>query len=139
MDTDAAGIYHWTTVFRLAEAAEAELHTALGIAELTFGAMPRISANFNFKRPLRFNDPVEIVLQVDQVSRSSIRYTIQVLGPDGLAANGRISACLIDRESGSPIGRRLLHLFGGVDRQAGAQTRVSPGCRPSFISSAGIR
>lgn len=102
MDTDAAGIYHWTTVFRLAEAAEAELHTALGIAELTFGAMPRISASFNFKRPLRFNDAVEIVLQVDRVGRSSIRYAIQVLGPDGLAANGRISACLIDRESGSP-------------------------------------
>ena len=32
MDTDAAGIYHWTTAFRLAEAAEAVLHTALGIA-----------------------------------------------------------------------------------------------------------
>ncbi|MFN8162303.1 MAG: hotdog domain-containing protein [Solirubrobacterales bacterium] len=102
MDTDAAGIYHWTTVFRLSEAAEAELHTALGIAELTFGAMPRISVNFNFKRPLHFNDPVEIVLQIDQVGRSSIRYKIQVLGPDGVAANGRISACLIDRESGSP-------------------------------------
>ena len=28
MDTDAAGIYHWTTVFRLAEAAEAALHTS---------------------------------------------------------------------------------------------------------------
>jgi acyl-CoA thioesterase FadM len=31
IDTDAAGIYHWTTVFRFAEAAEAALHTALGI------------------------------------------------------------------------------------------------------------
>ena len=43
MDTDAAGIYHWTTVFRLAEAAEAALHTALGIADFTFGATPRVA------------------------------------------------------------------------------------------------
>src|ERR687887_445643 len=43
MDTDAAGIYHWTTVFRLAEAAEAALHTALGIVDLTFGATPRVA------------------------------------------------------------------------------------------------
>jgi len=38
MYTDAAGIYHWTTVFRFAEAAEAALHTALGIEQITFGA-----------------------------------------------------------------------------------------------------
>ena len=43
MDTDAAGIYHYTTVFRLAEAAEAAMHTGLGIADRTFGATPRVS------------------------------------------------------------------------------------------------
>ena len=40
MDTDAAGIYHWSTVIRFAEAAEMELHTALGIAPVIFGASP---------------------------------------------------------------------------------------------------
>jgi hypothetical protein len=42
IDTDAAGIYHWTTAFRLAEAAEAALYTALGIEQITFGAGGRL-------------------------------------------------------------------------------------------------
>jgi hypothetical protein len=35
---------HYTTTFRLAEAAEAAMHTALGIADRTFGATPRLGA-----------------------------------------------------------------------------------------------
>jgi acyl-CoA thioester hydrolase len=42
IDTDAAGIYHWTTAFRLAEAAEGALYTALGIEQITFGAGGRL-------------------------------------------------------------------------------------------------
>ena len=65
MDTDAAGIYHWTTVFRFAEAAEAALHDGLGIAEITFGATPRVAVSAEFERPLRFNDRVEVELAVE--------------------------------------------------------------------------
>src|SRR3954467_9677888 len=78
MDTDAAGIYHWTTVFRLAEAAEASLHSALGIAERTFGAMPRLRASGDFRIPLRFNDVVEVQLGVTHVGRSSLTYSVEV-------------------------------------------------------------
>ena len=76
IDTDAAGIYHWTTAFRLAEAAEAALHTALGIADRTFGVTPRVSVAAEFQRPLRFNDPVEVELAVAAVGRSSVRYAL---------------------------------------------------------------
>jgi acyl-CoA thioester hydrolase len=113
MDTDAAGIYHWTTVFRLAEAAEAELHTQLGIAELTFGATPRLSVSAEFKRSLRFNDEVDVELIVEHVGRTSIRYRIVVTGPEGVAAEAGLTACLIDRETRRPTpwpnhARRLL-------------------------------
>src|SRR5439155_1605167 len=67
IDTDAAGIYHWTTAFRLAEAAEAALHTALGIADQTFGATPRVGVAPDFRRSLRFNDAVDVELAVDGV------------------------------------------------------------------------
>src|SRR5918996_6142022 len=80
MDTDAAGIYHWTTVFRLAEAAEAALHTALGIADFTFGATPRVSVEATFARSLRFNDPVEVVLEVHALGRTSVEYSLTVEG-----------------------------------------------------------
>ena len=99
IDTDAAGIYHWTTAFRLAEAAEAALHTALGIADRTFGATPRVSVAAQFDRPLRFNDPVEVELAVEAVGRSSVRYSLAITGPDGPAMSGQVTACLIDRDS----------------------------------------
>ena len=99
IDTDAAGIYHWTTAFRLAEAAEAALHTALGIADRTFGVTPRVSVAAEFHRPLRFNDPVEVELAVEAVGQSSVRYALAITGPDGPAMSGQVTACLIDAAS----------------------------------------
>jgi acyl-CoA thioesterase FadM len=96
IDTDAAGIYHWTTAFRLAEAAEAALHTALGIADRTFGVTPRVSVAAEFERPLRFNDPVEVELAVEAVGRTSVRYALAITGPQGPAMRGRVTAAFID-------------------------------------------
>jgi acyl-CoA thioester hydrolase len=88
IDTDAAGINRYTTAFRLAEAAEAAMHTALGIADRTFGATPRVGAEMAFKRSLRFNDEVETTLAVTAVLRASVSYAFTLAGPDGVAAVG---------------------------------------------------
>ena len=103
MDTDAAGIYHWTTVFRLAEAAEAALHTALGIADFTFGATPRVAVEASFSRSLRFNDPVEVALAVTALGRTSVEYGLVITHDRTLVAEGRVKSCLIDRETGRAI------------------------------------
>jgi acyl-CoA thioester hydrolase len=103
MDTDAAGIYHWTTVFRLAEAAEAALHTALGIADFTFGATPRVAVQATFARSLRFNDPVEVALTVKRLGRTSVEYALSIAGEEGPAARGSVKTCLIDRGTGRAI------------------------------------
>jgi acyl-CoA thioester hydrolase len=100
MDTDAAGIYHWTTVFRLAEAAEAALHTALGIADFTFGATPRVAVEARFARSLRFNDPVEVSFAVTRVGRTSVAYALAIDGEAGRAAQGAVTSVLIDRATG---------------------------------------
>jgi acyl-CoA thioesterase FadM len=97
LDTDAAGIYHWSTVIRFAEAAEAALHNALAITELTFGSTPRLSVSFEFARPLRFNDEVTVDYAVEHVGRSSVRYGIVVRDDqDRIAATGAITTCLVD-------------------------------------------
>jgi len=101
IDTDAAGIYHWTTVFRLAEAAEAALHTELGIADTTFGHAPRVAVSFDFTKSLRFNDVVDVRVAVETVGRASLRYAVTITGPDGLAAQGHITVCFVDPESGA--------------------------------------
>jgi YbgC/YbaW family acyl-CoA thioester hydrolase len=101
IDTDAAGIYHWTTVFRLAEAAEAAMHTALGI-ERTFGSAPRVAVSAEFKRPLRFNDPVAVELAVERIGRSSLVYRLTITSEAGVAAEGSLTVCFIDQATGRP-------------------------------------
>ena len=103
MDTDAAGIYHWTTVFRLAEAAEAALHTALGIADFTFGATPRVAVQATFARSLRFNDPVDVNFAVAAIGRTSVEYAMSIAADGGTAAQGTVKTVLIDRETGRAI------------------------------------
>jgi acyl-CoA thioesterase FadM len=122
MDTDAAGIYHYTTVLRLAEAAEAALCTSLGIADRMFGFLPRVGLALEFRRPLRFNDPVELELSVAGVSRSTVRYALTLTGPDGLAAQGTISGCLIDGESKRAVRwpHDMRQLLSGGGRQPDA-------------------
>ena len=100
MDTDAAGIYHWTTVFRLAEAAEAVMHTALGIADETFGASPRVAVSAAFSRSLQFNEPVEVDLAVESIGRSSLVYRLAIASEGGPAAEGSLTIVFIDRSTG---------------------------------------
>jgi acyl-CoA thioesterase FadM len=101
MDTDAAGIYHWTTVARFGEAAEAALHNALGIAAETFGATPRLGVSLSFRRPLRFNDAAWVTLAVTSVGRSSVHYRLEVTGADGAEiAGGEIVTCLVEPGGG---------------------------------------
>jgi acyl-CoA thioester hydrolase len=104
IDTDAAGIWHWSLACRLVEAAEAEMHNALGIADITFGAMPRLTVSFDFRRPLRFNDEIDVELAVADIGRSSIVYEMAIRTVDGeLAATGELKACFIDRTSGRAV------------------------------------
>jgi acyl-CoA thioesterase FadM len=103
MDTDAAGIYHWTTAFRLAEAAEAALHSALGFADRTFGATPRVRVQAEFKRALRFNDAVDVTLAVTAVGRTSVRYDLTIAHDGALAVEGEIVSCFVDRATGRAI------------------------------------
>ncbi|MGI9018502.1 MAG: acyl-CoA thioesterase [Euzebya sp.] len=90
IDTDAAGIYHWLTAFRLVEAAEAALHQALGIHERTFGHIPRVHAEADFHAALRFYDEVRVDLAVADLGRTSVTYTFQVLHQDTVAVSGHV-------------------------------------------------
>ena len=81
-DTDAAGVYHWSTVFRLVEAAEAALHEKLGTRDYTFGRTPRVHVSCDFRRELHFYDAVRVDFAVAGVGRSSIRYAFTLYRGD---------------------------------------------------------
>jgi acyl-CoA thioesterase FadM len=100
MDTDAAGIYHWTAALRMAEAAEAALHTRLGIEKETFGVTPRVQVRFEFRRPVRFNDEVDVSLRVLRVGSSSLtqRFVLEHAGE--VCAEGEMVICFLDASTG---------------------------------------
>lgn len=100
IDTDAAGIWHHSVIIRWLEEAEAELHRELGIIGQTFGATPRVRTEFEFLTPVRFDDVVDIILTVVSLGTTSITYHIEVAADTGPVASGRLTAVLIDRESG---------------------------------------
>ena len=89
-DTDAAGHYHFSSVLRWAEAAEAVLLRRLGLGGL-FGSIPRVHFEADYLERLWFGDTVRIELRVEKVGTSSLHYAFDVHGPHGLAATGRMS------------------------------------------------
>ena len=100
IDTDAGGTWHHSTALRWAEEAETELHRRLGIVDLTFGAIPRVRVEFDFKMPLFFGDAVEVLLEVAEVGGSSIHYGIEIVRDGRHAVSGRVVAVLVDRATG---------------------------------------
>ncbi|MEW5978671.1 MAG: thioesterase family protein [Acidobacteriota bacterium] len=80
VDTDMAGIMHFSNFFRFMEAAEAAFYRQLGLSifpgasEDSVG-WPRVHAECDFKQPLRFEDTVEIHLLVRKKGEKSIAYT----------------------------------------------------------------
>jgi YbgC/YbaW family acyl-CoA thioester hydrolase len=100
-DTDAAGYWHHSTFWKFAEAGEAELARSIGLSDLMFGYTPRRSVSAEFHRPLFFDDELTITFTVEAVGRTSATYTITVSGDDGLVAEGRLVAVLVD-DDGRP-------------------------------------
>lgn len=100
IDTDAAAVYHWTTTFRLIEAAEAALHDRLGIRERTFGRVPRVHVESDFRRELAFYDLVDLELRVERVGTTSVRYGFALRHGDTAAAEGHLVAVFVSRQPG---------------------------------------
>ncbi len=99
MDTDMAGIVHFTTFFRYMETAEHELLRAEGIpvevlhAERQLG-LPRVSCGFDFKKPLKFSDEFEVRIQIARLGERSITYSAEIVrGNDVLAKGQSTCAC----------------------------------------------
>ncbi|MEO5982125.1 MAG: thioesterase family protein [Pedococcus sp.] len=102
IDTDAAGIYHNSTVIRLVEAAEAALTRQLGL-DGYFPVAPRVRYESDFEAPLFFGQEVTTTVSVTELGRSSMTFSFEVWGeeldgaPRVLAARGRYVTVHLDR------------------------------------------
>ena len=78
-DTDMAGIMHYSNFFRFMETAEHGFYRSLGFSVVApevdpLLGWPRVHAACDFKRPLRFEDRVEIHLLVREKKARSLSF-----------------------------------------------------------------
>jgi len=103
-ETDLAGIMHFTNFYRWMEICEHEFLRSLGLSvdmeddNGRFG-WPRVKTSCRFKRPLRFEEEVEVKLIVSEIRDRSIAYTFQFWKNEGgervkAAVGETIAACV---------------------------------------------
>ena len=82
-DTDMAGIMHFANVFRYMEETEHAFYRFLGIPIHTFESKknigwPRVHAECDYKRPVRFEDVLEIYLKIAEIKEKRIYYEFKI-------------------------------------------------------------
>jgi len=109
-DTDMAGIMHYANFFRFMETAEHGFYRSLGFSAVMPGidphlGWPRVHAECDYKKPLRFEDLVEIHLLVAEKKRRSIRYIFRFRKLNGedspeVARGGLTIVCVMHHPDG---------------------------------------
>lgn len=102
-ETDLAGIVHFTNFFRYMESAEHAFYRSLGFSvagEQSLGlGWPRVKVECEYKRPLRFEETVEIHLLVREVRHRSITmefiFRKREAGADVEVARGRLTVVCV--------------------------------------------
>lgn len=107
VDTDAAGIYHNSTVTRLVESTEAALVRERGL-DGYFPVAPRVRFEADFEAPLYFGQEVTTTVRVTRLGASSMTFEFEVWGEpfEGSgrvrAAKGRYVTVHLDRSGPGP-------------------------------------
>ena len=96
VDTDMAGIVHFSNFFRYMEAAEVDFLAARGLAvklewEGRTISFPRVAASCDYFKPARFPDELEIVVALERIGRKSLTYGFEIFRGELLLARGRTS------------------------------------------------
>jgi YbgC/YbaW family acyl-CoA thioester hydrolase len=92
-EVDSAGIVHFSWFYRYMEEAETALWRSAGLrlAPTMEFAYPRVAASFEFKKPLRFEDEAEVLIQVASIGRTSIGYRCVISLNGDVAAEGSMT------------------------------------------------
>ncbi len=93
-ETDMAGIVHYARYFRYMEVAEHAFLRSLGTSVVGMDvAWPRVDVSCSYKAPLRFEDEIDVELDVLELKEKSITYGFVIArvapGPRMVVATGR--------------------------------------------------
>lgn len=118
-ECDGAGIVHFSNYFRYMEEAEHGLWRASGlsIANREAGVgFPRVAASFEYHRPLRFEDEIEIQVRIVSISNRSMKYTCAITrGGESIATGSATIVCVAQQPDKSmkavPIPQGIVERF----------------------------
>jgi len=105
-EVDSAGIVHFSTYFRYMEEAEHALwrDAGLTIARTKAGVgYPRVSASFDYHRPLRFEDEFDARIRVVAKTEKSMRYECVLTKGDETIATGSQTIVCVSALEGQPM------------------------------------
>ena len=106
-EVDGAGIVHFSWFFRYMEEAEHALWRSAGlsIAPTRELAFPRVAATFEYRRPLRFEDEFDVLIQVTSMSERNLEYSCTLMRGDTLIARGTMTVACVQMPEGQPMKR----------------------------------
>jgi YbgC/YbaW family acyl-CoA thioester hydrolase len=99
-EVDSAGIVHFSIYFRYMEEAEHALWRAAGISIAARDAnvgYPRVSAAFDYHRPLRFEDEFDARIRIVSIRDKSLRYVCTLTKGDEKIATGTVTVVCVSR------------------------------------------
>lgn len=105
-ETDAAGLVHFSVFFRYMEEAEHAVRRAAGMRihqPESAISWPRISANFDFKSPLKFEDEFEVQTEIAEATRRTIQWAHVVMRGDVVVGTGTVTAVCVKKLPGGGI------------------------------------
>ena len=107
-ETDAAGIVHFSNFFRYMEDAEHAMLRSLGLSVHRdvgddVAGFPRVSAQCDYRKPLRFEDTVSIAVHVSAKTDKSVTYgfTFEKEGEEGPIATGSLKVVYAVKAAGA--------------------------------------
>jgi YbgC/YbaW family acyl-CoA thioester hydrolase len=96
-ETDMAGVLHFSNYLKLMEEVEHAFWRSIGLSVVITqpdGHMswPRVAVNCDFLAPARFEDEIDLTLNVGSLSSKSITFHITFKRGDDLLAKGQMTA-----------------------------------------------
>jgi len=98
-DTDASGWVHFSKILTYAERAEHDFLATSGISVFNRGkgGWPRVKISCEYRRPLEFQDKIEVLLALEHIGGTSLCWKFEILKNGGeLAARGEMVTVKVD-------------------------------------------
>jgi len=136
-ETDLAGIVHFSNFFRYMEEAEHAFYRSLGYSvhampgdeDGSTVGWPRVHAEADYRRPLRFEEEFEVELLIEEIRSKTITYKLNFWKTeDGreLAAHGKLVVVCVAFDSGERKGMKAVsiptHFREKIEATTGSST-----------------